>query len=783
MDVPAEETSSPQGLAQPFAQPLPHHQSVENTVNFCATCLKNQHLLTETLSNYLPSAEDPNYDRYEASYPEYRRKLEERYPPVCTRCEPAVRRQIQQAGYAAKSDHLRRMVERSRRRRIASRTGWRSIVVTLGGLFFWTSITGQLVWNLIGVRENPMRITSESENSMGLRPLQCAVQLATGLTDRGCAVAFAPVAQIAIILGFLSIWWNPKWHHKLQGREGRLVGLRDYYVVNVVTLLLRFGFWTLARNLFMTGPTFHNGKVTHGFAMVVTLVFTVYAMTRIEIDTTPLVSWQDNPVQLLSQQQYNPPARAESLQPTLSSTDTLTATQNFQEFPISSLAPEPQRKIWQAPTPPPDEDPDAMEWEPSQNFQPNPRLPKAKAPSGPSPFHGALPAKPTNRLLHPQPERQTPQKEAIGLPPGFFDKRNHLARQKDSSQLPPMAQPKFFSQRDRDADTGLEGIFNAVFSLGDTPTVQVQQAGPQNPSKKQRQVQNVIDFEPSSPGKPWYRSLQISRLHTAKLIVFVTGWFVLYAALEHQLNVPHAHVFMVCIAGLVQLCSALSELLQLNQMSDFSDTVWSASMAGVSIVLMLQGRSRGNEEAVQKDVRLVMVLLFVYSCWELPRLWHWDLPKLAKTKVGPAVQVNAFMESQIGSLPATDFVDGRPYTPAAAEEPLRPVSANVISSMFHDPFRQTEQPKYGTPLQPSQRRPHQFRRDSTDSTASESSIATTATATTAGWMTPNFREQNLEGISGPSPGFNLRGLALNEAAASPRRQKQNGLGSRSRRRF
>lgn len=75
----------------------------------------NQHLLTQTLASYLPAQTDPQYPLFEKNYPRYRKELEERYPPLCRNCEPRVRERLQVTGYAAKTDHLRRMVEQTRK--------------------------------------------------------------------------------------------------------------------------------------------------------------------------------------------------------------------------------------------------------------------------------------------------------------------------------------------------------------------------------------------------------------------------------------------------------------------------------------------------------------------------------------------------------------------------------------------------------------------------------------------------------------------------------------------
>ena len=97
---------------------------------FCSTCVKNQQLYYTALSEYLPDEDDPQYEELEAALPQYKADLEKRYPQCCARCEPKVNAQLQQANYAAKSDHLRRMLERNHERRKQSRLQWKSLFVS-----------------------------------------------------------------------------------------------------------------------------------------------------------------------------------------------------------------------------------------------------------------------------------------------------------------------------------------------------------------------------------------------------------------------------------------------------------------------------------------------------------------------------------------------------------------------------------------------------------------------------------------------------------------------------
>ena len=100
---------------------------------FCPTCLKNQHLFTKSLAQYFPDdPSDPEYPQLERNYYRYRKGLEQRYPQVCDECAEKVEHRIRQAGYTAKTDHLRRMMDLSRGRKPTGRTTVLDWVNSLG---------------------------------------------------------------------------------------------------------------------------------------------------------------------------------------------------------------------------------------------------------------------------------------------------------------------------------------------------------------------------------------------------------------------------------------------------------------------------------------------------------------------------------------------------------------------------------------------------------------------------------------------------------------------------
>ena len=447
-DVPVDEAAPTQQWAQPVqADPLANSFAAQDSI-FCAACLKNQHIYNYTLSQYLPDPDHPDHDRLEAALPDYKKGLEQRYPQCCAKCEPKVKAQLQQATYNARSDHLRRVLEKSRQRRIASCWGWRSLLVNAAGLGYVVSLGVQVLWHFYG-----SQVTTNSSTEQ-LRPADCLRQHAF---PSQCLDTSEPFVGLALVLGLLCVWWNPKWHHKLRNSEGRLVNLHEYYLTQFLLLGLRFSAWIL---LFHMPIALRAKAMLHACSAVALLVLAGWSVSSIvKVRMAPPVNWHQDPAPLLASKQFIPPPSTEPLE-----------TQRPQDrpFSVNSLAgpSRPTYRSWNPPTPPPDSA-EAMDWTPSQPaFQPQSKNIRYTA-SEPSPFHGTLPTL-NAKGIHRNPNQAQSGRQAIGLPRGFFDKTNAAAlpsrQNADAGEV--MAQPTFFGHN-RESDTGLESIFDTVFSIQD----------------------------------------------------------------------------------------------------------------------------------------------------------------------------------------------------------------------------------------------------------------------------------------------------------------------------
>ncbi|KAL8829543.1 MAG: hypothetical protein Q9170_006120 [Blastenia crenularia] len=487
-DPPVQETNTSKRYAQPRPRSIsPDANHLQRSL-FCQRCIQNQHIVNQALAEYLPSQDDPRYLEFERRSFEYRKKMEADFPQVCEKCAPAVEDRIRSTGYAAKTDHLRRMMHRTRNGGMTHNCwSWKRVVAMLGAIGWSIGLLGQFLLNILG--SFPMIEADE-----GLRDYdepdsmtRCIVHGAFSLQSTYlCKGLTQPLLGYACASSLLCFWWNPRMQYKLAGGYGRIVSHIEYYKLQLMALVIRFISWKVMAKDSPVQIDPQAARALHGFSLVVGIILTILSFHTIRIDQQPLVSFQENYEPLVpvrSDQQAETANRhtQRALSPL--------SKRRLEPFPIEKLAPKPQQSAYQPLTPPSEEDAEdyTMEWSPQHNFRPasSYRIPQTKPVyDGPSPFHGTIPDAPISwaqRLRNPP---KPPFQEALeSKKENFFAKKNkHVAFDAASDVSSPapsvahdsmfdtdspvkFAPPRFFAPIDR-METGLESLFGETFSLG-----------------------------------------------------------------------------------------------------------------------------------------------------------------------------------------------------------------------------------------------------------------------------------------------------------------------------
>lgn len=522
---------------------------------FCSTCLTNQHLYTRNLAEYFPDESHPDYAKYEAGYDAYKKGLEKRYPQVCAECEPRALARMRQASYEAKSDHLRRMMDLTRRG-----LGWsakvstrRWLLLTLGCWMWWLSVLGQGLWHMAGAAQADDITEYDYAADQRGGWSRCMLQGANGWSVKGeCQRQAVPFVDWSLIFALLSFWWNPKLKEKMRGPYVRLYGLKEHFWLQVVVISLRAAAWTLLRTSSPTSFPPHIYRALHAVMAVFILLTTITSLRVVQIDKRPRKLFDDNIQPLLSEnerQQQQKPLTAS--QPASSGT-----------FPLHMLdGNEPL-------TPPPDDDAmseagsistestfsydsNRMDWEPTQRdarfeltingarpsfaSQQRGQAYQNTAPSAlggpsnrPSPFFGTLPANPKGI----SPKGRQIVRPVPFMPPSEEKKQNFFAQvmnektpaadragheQKEFSLAKPRLPADFGGSQE---PTGLEDLFDRVFVSEDPPEVRDAQGASNATARK-----DIIRKSTTIVWKTAFFCLIPLAIGMAATVLKVTGWF------------------------------------------------------------------------------------------------------------------------------------------------------------------------------------------------------------------------------------------------------------------
>ncbi|OOQ83968.1 hypothetical protein PEBR_32190 [Penicillium brasilianum] len=521
--------------------------------SFCSKCIRNQHLFRSSLAAYFPPSDDPTDAEYERGYAQFKKGLEERYPQVCDACGPRVLEEIRKKGYEAKADHLRRMMDRSRASktlRQARDRSWQSLLVYAGAFGYWTSVGGQLAWDVMSILTSPdPSFDPDMSLDTPASVLSCVSQTAQiGRLPSECSFDLASTAGFALIAGLLSIWWNPKLRMKVEGRTGRFAGFAEYYQAQLITLVARCVFWELLKNPSASalGPSLP--PALHIFMIAFTLLSVVVSRRVVDYNTQPLVDWSDN--------SWEKPLRSGRTSPVSGSSpsrETIVPRPAGglldQRFPLDRLAPRlpTARPSPGFPTPPPEVD--EMEWTPSAAqpvLQPKVsvhRQERASVFDGPSPFTGSLPPAPKPPAWNLRNQPSAKPIEQVVQPNPFHRGLSNPPNQwqlKASSPEPVFRPPSFFPTSDLNTSTGLETLFERAFDIDpESPKREWKQPSPDQRSYSPPSSQIVFQY-----------------LRLALLLGSMAAWTF---SQNHQLSIPGNYV-EACALGSASLIAGFALL-------------------------------------------------------------------------------------------------------------------------------------------------------------------------------------------------------------------------------
>ena len=177
-----------------------------------------------------------------------RKDMENRYPQMCADCEPKVEKGLREASYTARTDHLRRMMDRTRTRQQETRRRGILDVFDIAGRWTWNlGFMLQFWWHatvlvtLLGAiysEENYwVSLAFRTANRLGARKLPHEDHL----------------IRWAIHSSMLSFPWNPRFKQTIRGFTTHILGFKQWYTYQILILLIRLACLSISIHVRLMG--------------------------------------------------------------------------------------------------------------------------------------------------------------------------------------------------------------------------------------------------------------------------------------------------------------------------------------------------------------------------------------------------------------------------------------------------------------------------------------------------------------------------------------------------
>ncbi|PQE26157.1 Integral inner nuclear membrane ima1 protein [Rutstroemia sp. NJR-2017a BBW] len=263
--------------------------------NFCAKCLKNQHLKVASLAQFHVEVDPdhPNYKESERRLFAFQKDLERRYPQVCADCAPRAQELRDRSDKIAKSDWLRRMLDRSRENKYKKTKDFSFInfLCSLASILWYLGIIGQVLANFTAILSATSSEFLESNLVRWVPPVFVGlVKIIFGLFVSRTWVRWSLYCSV------LSLWWNPMFKQLKTGFTRHIKGYGDWYFCQVFILILRGLFYSKSASGDLADPSSSLAMAVNFAILCSTIGFSIGARRCLVVDMTPL--WNSTPERL-----------------------------------------------------------------------------------------------------------------------------------------------------------------------------------------------------------------------------------------------------------------------------------------------------------------------------------------------------------------------------------------------------------------------------------------------------------------------------------------------------
>ena len=195
---------------------------------------------------------------------------------------------MRHSDYFVGADNLGRALKKPNESWV-DRRGWQydlvSLLLTLGKLMWFMSWIGQSLWHAVNLIKSKRQLEYlgdeleyllDNPDSPSISICASHVFTMTPL-QKLCDELFASLVGWCLVLGVLSIWWNPMWVMKMKLVYGRPAGRKEFYQLQAMFLALRWAGWNFISTPSDVKLDSQQWKGLHAFMLALTLLVSTHS--------------------------------------------------------------------------------------------------------------------------------------------------------------------------------------------------------------------------------------------------------------------------------------------------------------------------------------------------------------------------------------------------------------------------------------------------------------------------------------------------------------------------
>ena len=159
--------------------------------------------------------------------------------------------------------------------------GWKLAAVAVGGIAWHLSLLGQFSWHLLNAATTCHVEDGLQDAETTVSFINCLRQnLQNSHVPSTCSQVYSSGAGYMLYLGLVSVWWNPRLDKIVNPRPDRIIGMSEYYKLQIIFLVVRFAGWgVLVWNLSSDSDT-QTAKGVHTFLLVFIILVSFTPITK-----------------------------------------------------------------------------------------------------------------------------------------------------------------------------------------------------------------------------------------------------------------------------------------------------------------------------------------------------------------------------------------------------------------------------------------------------------------------------------------------------------------------